>query len=177
MCFTETHVNSTSFQRIEEYHPDWKSIHHSSAEHGLAICFNTKKVVIEKEFPETSSIELLPLLINIDGDIILVVLVYRPPGGHRDVFLYELLQELRMLEEIQHYRTILLGDFNLDQMLQENVHAFQQLCEYFKFNQRVKYSTQILGGILDLVFDQKRTETVQWMPSPFSDHFVIIIEV
>ena len=177
MCFTETHTNNDRFRRIEEYHPDWKSIHHSSAEHGLAICFNTKKVVIEKEFPEISSIEFLPLLINIDGEIVLVILVYRPPGGQRDLFLYELLQELSMLEETQHYRTILLGDFNLDQMLQENVFAFQQLCEYFKFNQRVKYSTHILGGILDLVFDQKRTETAQWMPSAFSDHFVIIIDL
>ena len=82
-----------------------------------------------------------------------------------------------MLQETQHYRMILLGDINLDQMLQENVYAFQQLCEYFKFNQRFKYSIHILRGILDLAFDQKRTETVQWMPSPFSDHFVIIIEV
>ena len=114
---------------------------------------------------------------NIDGKIILIVLVYRPPGGQRDLSIYQLLQELSMLEETQHYRTILLGDFNLDQMLQENVHAFQQLCEYFKFNQCVKYPTHILGGILALVFDQKRTETAQWMPSAFSDHFVIIVDV
>ena len=60
-----------------------------------------------------------------------------------------------MLQETQHYRTILLGDINLDQMLQENVYAFQQLCEYFKFNQRFKYSIHILRGILDLVFDKK----------------------
>ena len=71
MCFTETDTNSASFQRIEEYHPDWKSIHHPNVEHGLAIYYNTKEVVIEKEFPETSFIELLSLLMNIDGEITL----------------------------------------------------------------------------------------------------------
>ena len=177
MCFTETHTNSTSFKRIEEYHPDWKSIHHPSAVHGLAICYNAEKVVIEKEFPETSSIELLPLLMNIDGEIMLIILVYRPPGGQRDLFIYQLLQEISMLEETPHYRTILCGDFNLDYMLQENVDAFQQLCEYFNFVQRVKYSTHIHGGILDLVFDQEGTEAVQWMPTPYSDHFTIVIDL
>ena len=92
------------------------------------------------------------------------------------MFIYQLLQELSMLEETHHYRTILCGDFNLDQMIHENVDAFQQLREYFNFVQRVKYSTHIHGGILDLVFDQERTEAVQWMPTPYSDHFTIIID-
>ena len=106
MCFTETH-NSTSFERIEKYHPDWKSIHHPSAEHGLSICYNTEKGVIKKEFPETSSIELLPLLMNIDDEIILIILFYRPLGGQRDLFIYQLQQELSMLGQTCHYSTIL----------------------------------------------------------------------
>ena len=177
MCFTETHVNSTSFQRIEEYHPDWKGIHHSSAEHGLAICYNTKKVSVVKEFPEISTIELLPLLMDFDSEIILIILVYRPPGGQRDVFLYQLLQELSMIEETRHHRMILCGDFNLDQLLQENVNAFQRLLQEFNLHQRVTYSTHIHGGILDLVFDQARTDAVQWMPTPYSDHFLILIDI
>ena len=177
MCFTETHVNSTSFQRIEEYHPDWKSIHHSSAEHGLAICYDTKKVLVMKEFPEISTIELLPLLMNFDNEIVLIVLVYRPPGGQRDVFLYQLLQELSMIEETRHHRMILCGDFNLDQLLQENVNAFNRLLQEFNLHQRVTYSTHIHGGILDLVFDQERKDTVQWMPTYYSDHFLIIIDL
>ena len=62
-------------------------------------------------------------------------------------------------------------------MIQENVDVFQQLCEYFNFVQRVKYSTHIHGGILDLVFDQEGTEAVQWMPTPYSDHFTIVIDL
>ena len=66
-----------------------------------------------------------------------------------------------MIEETRHYRTILCGDFNLDQMIKKNVAAFQQLCEYFNFVQHIKYSTHIHGGILDLVFDREGSEAVQ----------------
>ena len=105
MCFTETHTNGNSFQTIKVYHPDWKRVHHSSAEHDLSICYNTNKIVMEKEYSESLSIELLPLLMNIDYEIVWVILVYRPPGGQRDLFIYQLLQELSMLEETQLCRT------------------------------------------------------------------------
>ena len=82
-----------------------------------------------------------------------------------------------MLEEICHYKKILCGDLNLEHMLQENVDAFQQLGEYLNFVQRVKYSTHIHWGILHLVFEQERTEAVQWMPTPYSDHITIIIDL
>ena len=65
-----------------------------------------------------------------------------------------------MLEETGLYMGIQFGDFNCDQMLQEIADAFQQLCEYSNFTQRVTYSTFIHGGILDLGCDQKRTEAV-----------------
>ena len=130
-----------------------------------------------KEFPEISTIELLPLLMDFDSEIILIILVYRPPGGQRDVFLYQLLQELSKIEETRHHRMILCGDFNLDQLLQENVNAFSRLLQEFNLHQRVTYSTHIHGGILDLVFDQVRTDAVQWMPTPYSDHFFILIDL
>ena len=72
---------------------------------------------------------------------------------------------------------ILCGDFNLDQLLQENVNAFNRLLQEFNLHQRVTYSTHIHGGILDLVFDQERKDTVQWMPTYYSDHFLIIIDL
>ena len=80
---------------------------------------------------------------------------------------------------IEHFSRflIVLGDFNIDQMLSENVNAFQQFCDRYHFTQRSRYSTHIHGGILDLVFDQKKSEPVQWMPSPYSDHFIIIVDM
>ena len=84
-----------------------------------------------KEFPEISTVELLPLLLNIDNEIIWIILVYRPPGGQKNIFFYQLLQELRMIEETCHHRMILCVDFHMDQMFQENVNALQVLLQEF----------------------------------------------
>ena len=81
-----------------------------------------------------------------------------------------------MIEETCHHRMILCGDFNLDQLLQENVNAFQRLLQEFNLHQHVTDFTHINGGTLDLLFDQESTDTVQWMPTPYSDHFFIIID-
>ena len=75
---------------------------------------------------------------NTWGEIILTILVYRPPGGQRDVFMYQFLQKHSMLEEAHNFKTILCGDFNCDQIVKENVDAFQQLCKYLNFTQCVK---------------------------------------
>jgi hypothetical protein len=120
---------------------------------------------------------MLPVLMEIDDEIILLVLVYRPPGGQRDIFIYQLYQQLTMIDDVERYRTIILGDFNTDQLLRENVDAYQQLCQRYSFTQRCTYSTHIQGGILDLVFDNKKSDSAEWMPSPYSDHFVIMFEV
>ena len=61
----------------------------------------------------------------------------------------------------------------MDQMLPENV----GILLLPQFNQRCDYSTHIHGGILDLVFDNKKSEPVEWMPSPYSDHFVILVDL
>ena len=37
--------------------------------------------------------------------------------------------------------------------------------------------SDVVGGILDLVLDDRKSESVEWMPSPYSDHFVIIIDI
>ena len=75
------------------------------------------------------------------------------------------------------YRTLVIGDFNLDQMLIENVEMFNPLFQQFNFHQRSRYSTHIHGGILDLVFDDNKSESVEWIPSPYSDHFVLLIQI
>ena len=72
---------------------------------------------------------------------------------------------------------MLLGDFNFDQLDNAHLNRLQPLCSQFNFVQRVKYSTHILGGILDLVFDNGKTDSAEWMPSPYSDHFVILIQL
>ena len=70
---------------------------------------------------------------------------------------------------------ILLGDFNLDQMLQENVNKMHPLTQRFQLHQHSQYSTHVRGGILDLVFNSRKLENLLWIPSPHSDHFTLCI--
>ena len=55
-------------------------------------------------------------------------------------------------------RTLVIGDFIVDQMLHENSEKFQLYLEFefysqFQLCQRCNDSIHTLGGILDLVFD------------------------
>ena len=117
---------------------------------------------------------MLPVLVEIDEEQILLILVYRT-GPLRN-FVAEFTEELSHLPTSK--RTIILGDFNMDQMLSNNVEILQPLVTRFHLHQRVKFSTHIHGGILDIVFDNcDSPEDADWLPSPYSDHFVVVINV
>ena len=177
-CFTETHTsNNGQMKKIEDYAPAWRSIHHPHSQHGIAICYNSDKVVVVKEFQTINDLQMLPVLLMIENEYVLVIVVYQPPGAPRNVFPYQLLQQLERLNEVRTYRTIIVGDFNADQMLHENVIAYADLCQRFNLTQRSTFSTHIHGGILDMVFDTGKSNPVQWMPTPYSDHFVLIIDL
>ena len=182
LCFTETKIRGSPVSDISEHLTGWQSIHHPTAPHGLAICYDESKVIIDTinmpDRPFTSQMEFMSVLMSIDGEQVLVLLVYRPETNQQQVRLF--IQELTLqLEElhVQDYNTILLGDFNLDQMLNNNIELFHDICTRYMFTQRSNYSTHIYGGILDLVFHNKKKEPVEWIPSPYSDHFVLAIDV
>ena len=44
----------------------------------LAICYNKQKVKVLQEFFYIGALQLLPLLLDVDGQLILLILVYRP---------------------------------------------------------------------------------------------------
>ena len=177
-CFTETHTsNNGQVKKIEDYAPTWRSIHHPHSQHGLAICYNSDKVVVVKEFHPINEIQMLPALLMIGNEYVLLIVVYQPPGVPRNVFPYQLLQQLERLSEVRMYRTIIVGDFNADQMLLENVTAYADSSQRFNLTQRSTYTTHVHGGILDLVFDTSKSNLAQWMPTPYSDHFVLIIDL
>ena len=136
LCFTETHTRESSPVRIENFNPCWKTIHHPTSAHGLAICFNTGTVIVEKEYDPISDIDMSPVFLRLDQSLVLLVLVYRPPNGPRNVFIEKLKQQLSLIKEVGRYRTIVLGDFNTDQMLPENMNAYQNLCQQHNFTQR-----------------------------------------
>ena len=57
-----------------------------------------------------------------------------------------------MIEETRHHRMILCGDFNMDQLLQENVNALQRLLQEFNLHQRVTHTFE--GGFNPPAFHQ-----------------------
>ena len=173
LCFTETHVNGDCTNEISTYQDGWLDFH-KPTEHGLAICYNTKTVKIIKQFDTLTNIEILPVLLQIKKDEFLIVLVYRT--GPLKNFLQNLRVELDNLPTSK--KTLIMGDFNIDQMLPENVIKLQPILQRFNLIQRSTYTTHNLGGILDLVLDNNIIlEKLQWLPSPFSDHFIIFISI
>ena len=138
------------------------------------LCYNVSKVKIIQEFKTSNTLEILPVVIEIENEHVLLVLVYRPPGAVGS-FINNLIDELTQLPTA--YRILIVGDFNLDQMLRENIEKINPLIAQFNLHQCSQYSTHIHGGILDLVFDSKRSELVSWIPSPYSDHYAILFQI
>ena len=105
--------------------------------------------------------------------------MYRRPGPI-GTFVTSIIQTIDQLLRDNpingEYRTMVIGDFNWDQMLPQHVESFIPFSSRFNFHQRSNYSTHIKGGILDLVFDDKRDTDVEWMFSPYSDHFILLID-
>ena len=72
---------------------------------------------------------------------------------------------------------LIVGDFNLDQMLPEHAAKVDPLIQNFNLSQRLQYSTHIHWGISDLVFDTSSSDTVSSLPSPFSDHLFPFFQI
>ena len=183
LCFTETRYLGSAVTDISKHQPGWESIHHPHAAHGLSLCYDKSKVKIDVlTIPNhlfASGMELMTALVAIEDEQALIVLLYRPPTTNQqliNLFIEELKQQLEQLDVIK-YNTLLLGDFNLDQMHDPYVELLQSICSQFAFTQRSNFSTHIHGGILDLVFHNRKTSPVEWIPSPYSDHFIVIIDV
>ena len=176
-CFTETNIVNEQYKRIKTYLSGWDDIHYSVG-HGLAICFNTTKVKVIKRYNYIGALEILPVLLEINKEIIFLVVVYRRPGPIGN-FVENLMEVLdHFIAELDGgYRTIIMGDFNWDQMLPQHVSTLVPFRSHFSLHQRSNYSTHIKGGILDLVFDDKRASDVDWMFSPYSDHFILLVEL
>ena len=180
MCFTETYTKENNFNDIKHYHEGtWESLHEHTA-HGLAFCYDASKVEIIKTdfrilFPE---LEMLPVLVKVENELVMFVLVYRPQSTPKRAFLHQLLSQLMTFQTQNFERLIVLGDFNLDQKSPEHSDCFATLMEELDCIQRCIWSTHKFGGILDLIFDNdKSKKPATWMPTPFSDHFILMFEL
>ena len=166
LCFTETLLNNRSFKNVIEYEQEWSDIH-KHAKHGFAICYDTEKAKVITEFETTNCNELLPILFEVDNEYFLIVLLYctGPLGTSIDT----VQEELTLLPS--QYRTIVVGDFNLNHLLEENINLLQPILTKFDLCHRSTYATHIEGGILHLVLDSKDSNPVFWIPLLYSDHY------
>ena len=117
-----------------------------------------------------SVLEVLPIVLEIEKETNLFVIVYPMPGP-LDSFIDDFISLIHELPT-QH-RMLVVGDFNLDQMLPEHVAKVDPLIQNLKLSQRSQYSTHIHGGMLDLVFDTLNSNTVSSLLSTYSDHLVV----
>ncbi|HAO14922.1 MAG TPA: hypothetical protein DDE71_05115, partial [Tenacibaculum sp.] len=164
-CFTETH-EVESRRDINCFNGDWTAIHKATA-HGLAFCYNQHKITILQEY-DMQGIEAMAFHVMYQGNLdFIIMLVYRMPGAVHN-FVDILRDQMGCLPKDK--RIILLGDFNLDQRNESNIALFSELQREFSLSQRSNSTTQIDGGILDLVFDNQSSTQVSFMPTVFSDH-------
>ena len=176
-CFTETNITNEQYESIQHRLPQWDDIHDPSG-HGLAICYNTSKVrIIKKNYNYIGVLEILPVLLEVNNQLIFLIVLYRRPGPIGN-FVFTLINAIDSLtkENLQYgkCRMIVIGDFNWDQMISENVLSLTPFSSYYNLHQRSNFSTHTKGGILDLVFDSGCQNDVEWMFLPFSDHFVLL---
>ena len=103
-----------------------------------------------------------------------MVVVYRKPGPINS-FISDLATELRLLPT--QCQTLVVGV--LDQKLENNVNVVSSLTDEFNFIQRLSFTTHIHGGILDLIFDNKKDDIEEstWIPTPYSDHLFLSIGI
>ena len=171
-CFTETYILQSQ-KEINSFNGDWTTIHKATT-HGLAFCHNQHKVAILQEY-DMQDIEAMAFHVLYQGNLdFIIILVYRAPGAVHN-FIDILKDQMRRLPKDK--RMILLGDFNLDQRDQSNIVLFSELRQEFSLSQRSNSTTHIDGGILDLVFDNKSSSEVSFIPTVFSDHCIIIVGI
>ena len=174
-CFTETHIKDKPTITINTLNDNWSNVF-KGTEHGLAFCYKNETVAFIEEFETLGNIEMMAILIESKGCKVIVIIVYRPGNKSASDFMNSLVDEIEALPS--EYRKVIVGDFNLDLRLQDNNDLIEYYCNQLDMVQKVDYTTHIHGGILDLVFDiNGSTGSTDWMPTPYSDHFVIYYDV
>ena len=145
-CFTGTNINGSPVKHIDEVLDDLKDIH-KNAQHGLVLCFKVSKVNIIEVIEIPSIIKILPIVLETNKESFLMITVYcAPAGSFIDNFIL-LTNELPIKPRI-----LIMSNFNLDQMLADNVAKIAALIQNFNLLQCSQYSTPINWGFWNIVY-------------------------
>ena len=103
----------------------------------------------------------------------IIFLIYRKNTTNIQHFFQELSFQLTKFASLDLH-IILLGDFNLDPWKNDNNSHYIPLRNDFNLNIKSDFATHIHAGVLDLIFDtDSQIHALEWLPTPFSDHFII----
>lgn len=112
---------------------------------------------------------------------VLILNIYRRPGGNVDTFTRNFLREFRSLmsQAYERFRNVILGgDFNVwvDRIRNHRAIRFQENTREHNLVQHVSQSTHRNGHTLDLILTRQNVTItiVSIEPNNFSDHFTII---
>ena len=127
-------------------------------------CFKEQSLKVLEEIHVTTTIETLTLVLDIKGEHTLLILFYHAPGTIHNFITdsVELIENVLLTVNVT--RILLLGDFNLSQMLQEIISKMDPLTQLFNLHQRSWYSPHVQGGILDLVLIQENQKVYYGFP-------------
>lgn len=177
LCFTETKVSNTyKIKRINQFDSDWEDMHFTT-DHGLAICYKKKDITFITNITISLGIEAVVCKFQYQTTDFILILLYRKPGVISN-FIHQLTEQIRAIRQSYSCRIIILGDFNLDQNLPENINLFSSFKQEFSMHQKTTFTTHNDGGILDLIFDTNlNVNEVHWLPTPFSDHFILFYTI
>ena len=144
--FKETSRNDSPAKHIDKILNDTEDTH-KNTQHGLPLSYNVSKVNIIEVIEISSVLEVLPIVLEIEKDTIVLVIVYCMSGlfgSFMDDF-------ISLINELPTQNRMVVGDFNLDQMLPEHVAKVDLLIQNFNLSQCSQYSTHIHGEILNLI--------------------------
>ena len=154
----------------------------------ISICYDSTKVRDVERQGETvsSSLIMLSYMMTINEERTLILLVYQRPQLQTEdanataLAMQNFANELRIqrlfLEEFieeNDYRTLVVGSFNLPH---DSQHILNEALPQDKFKQRCRFPTNANGSITELVFDNHKSDSVEWMPSPYSQNFILMFE-
>ena len=121
-----------------------------------------------------SVLAVLPVALELEKETLLLLIVYQITGP-LGIFIDDFI--LLASELPTQHRILIVVDFNFDQMLPENVAKVDPLIQNSDLFQRLQYLNHIHGGLLDLIFDTSYSSAVSFLPSPYSDHFVLFLQI
>ena len=130
--------------------------------------FYDESFSIEKEVKEP-----LYQMTKLTSETKTLINVYRSQGANTEHFICDLLEMINLNEH-----TLIVGDFNI--CFQKNpTHSIFQMLRNLDFEQLVKNSTHIDGGLIDLVFvfspDQLVTYEIDQQAQYFTDHDLLCV--